>query len=199
MFVQVIKGKTSDPARLRSRGERWRDEVRPGAVGYLGGTGGISDDGTFILFARFEDEAAARANSDRAEQSAWWEETAGCFDGEPTFRESSDVRTLFGGGSDDAGFVQVMEGTVTDRAKADAFETEEMLEQLRAARPDLLGGIRVWFDGGAFAELAYFTNEAQARKGESSTEFSEPQQDFMDLYGEMSFTDIREPILIPPA
>ena len=54
MFVQVIKGTTNDPAALRSRSDRWRDEVRPGATGFLGSTGGVTDDGTFILFARFD-------------------------------------------------------------------------------------------------------------------------------------------------
>ncbi len=135
MFVQVIKGRTNDPNRLRSQNDRWREEVRPGAAGFLGSTGGIADDGTVIFFARFADEAAARANSNRAEQGAWWEETMGCFDGDPTFRESSDTRMLFDGGSDDAGFVQLMEGTVSDRAKADAFETPEMIERLRARVP----------------------------------------------------------------
>ena len=198
MFVQVIKGRTNDPARLRSQNDRWREEVRPGAAGFRGSTGGIADDGTVIFFARFADEAAARANSNRAEQGAWWEETMGCFDGEPTFRESSDTRLLFDGGSDDAGFVQVMEGTAADRAKVDAFETSELMDQLRTARPDLIGGIRVWFEGGAFAELAYFTSEEAARQGESSNDFA-GQQEYMDLYTDMTFTDIREPILTPPA
>src|SRR5262245_48724915 len=123
MFVQVIKGHTNDPEGFARQGERWQEEVRPGAVGYLGTTGGIAEDGTFIVFARFADEAAARANSDRPEQGAWWEETSKYVDGEASFRESSDVDTLFDGGSDKAGFVQVMEGTVTDRAKAKALET----------------------------------------------------------------------------
>lgn len=198
MFVQVMKGKTSDPAKLRSQAERWQSEVRPGAVGFLGGTGGIADDGTFVLFARFADEAAARANSNRAEQNAWWEETVSCFEGEPTFRESSDIRLLLDGGSDEAGFVQVMEGRAVDRAKAEAFETPELLEQLRAARPELLGGIRAWFDGGAFAEVVYFTSEESARKGESSSDFAEPQQEYQDLYQDTTFIDLRDPILNRP-
>jgi hypothetical protein len=195
MFTQVIKGRTSDPAGLRRQSERWREEVRPGAIGFLGSTVGIADDGTFIAFARFADAASAQANSDRPEQSAWWEETKKYFDGEPTFRESSDITTLFDGGSDQAGFVQVMEGTVTDRARADALETGEMLEQLRAARPDLIGAVRVWFAGGAFAEAAYFTSEEDARRGESSTDFSGPEQEFAKLYGEMTYIDLRDPLL----
>jgi hypothetical protein len=198
MFVQVIKGKTADAEGLRRQGERWREEVQPGAIGFLGSTVGIADDGTFVAIARFADEASARANGDRPEQSAWWAETAKCFDGEPTFRESSDVSTLFEGGSDSAGFVQVMEGTVTDRARAEALESPEMLAGLRAARPDLIGALRVWFPGGAFVDTAYFTSEADARKGESSGDFEGPGEEFAEVFGEMTYTDLRDPILTSP-
>lgn len=194
MFVQVIKGRTNDPEGLRRQLDRWRSDLKPGAVGFLGSTGGIADDGTVILFARFEDAKKAQANSNRPEQGEWWSETSKYFASEPTFRESTDTTPLFDGGSNDAGFVQVMEGTVVDRAKADAFETPEMLEQLRAARPDLLGGLRVWFDGGEFAEVAYFTSEADARKGESSDEFAGPSADYMALFSEMNFIDLRDPL-----
>jgi len=154
MFVQVITGRTNDSTGLSHQLERWRDELKPGAVGFLGSTVGIADDGTFVAFVRFADEAAAKANSDRPEQDAWWQSAAKYFDGEPTFRESSDISTRFEGGSNRAGFVQVMEATVTDRARAEAMETPEMLDQLRAARPDLIGTVRVWFPEGAFAEAA---------------------------------------------
>jgi hypothetical protein len=198
MYVQVIKAKTSDPDGLRRHMDRWRDEVRPGAIGNLGGTAGITDDGTVVVFARFADKASAEANAQRPEQAAWYDEATKFFDGAPSFRESSDVDILLEGGSDDAGFVQVMEGTVTDRARAQALETPEMLEQLRAARPDLIGSLRVWFDDGTFAEAAYFTSEEDARKGESSSEFSGPQQEYMSLFPDMKFTDLRDPMLTGP-
>jgi hypothetical protein len=199
MFVQVIKGRTNDAAALRARGDGWRDEVRPGATGYLGGTFGIAEDGTFLILARFADEAAAKANSDRPEQSAWWEGTAPLIDGEATFRESSDVATMLDGGSDQAGFVQVMEGQVADRAKAEAFETPEMEAQLHAARPDLLGSVRVWFPDDSFVEAAYFTSEDDARKGEASADFAGPQEEYMALFGDMTFLDLRDPQLTGPA
>jgi quinol monooxygenase YgiN len=197
MFVQVIKGKTRDAAAMRKRSESWREELRPGAKGFLGSTVGVADDGTFIVFARFADEAAARANSDRPEQAAWWAETAKLIDGEPEFRESSDVTLMLDGGSDDAGFVQVMEGTV-DRTKAEAMETPEMLQQLRAARPDLIGSVRVWFSDGAFVEAAYFTSEEEARKGEASSDFEGPAEEFNALFGNMTFIDLREPMFTSP-
>jgi hypothetical protein len=198
MFVQVIKGHTRDAAAMRRQHERWRDEVRPGAVGFMGGTAGVADDGTVIVFARFADRASAQANSERPEQGKWWAETAKVLDGEPSFRESNDITTTFDGGSDGAGFVQIMEGSVTDRVKAEAMETPELLEQLRAARPDLLGGVRVWFDDGSFVEAAYFTSEEDARKGEASSEFTGPGEEFAAVYGEMTFIDLRNPLLISP-
>lgn len=195
MFVQVIKGRTNDRAGVRRQNSRWNDELRPGATGFLGSTVGVTDDGTFFAFARFADDVAAKANSARAEQGTWWEETATLFEGEPTFFESSDVTLLFDGGSDSARFVQVMEGSVKERARAEALQTGEMMEQLRAARPDLMGSVRVWLPGGKFVEAAYFTGEGDARKGETSADFSGPQKAYMDLFGEMTFFDLRDPLI----
>ena len=198
MFVQIIKGNTSDRPGVRRQNARWSEDLLPGATGFLGSTVGVTDDGTFFAFARFVDDVAAKANSARAEQSAWWAETAKLFDGEPTFFESSDTSLLFDGGSDSARFVQVMEGSVKDRARAEAFETTEMTEQLHAARPDLMGSLRVWLAGGKFIEAAYFTGEDEARKGETSADFSGPQQAYTDLFGEMTFYDLREPLIASP-
>lgn len=195
MFVQVIKGHTSDPAGLRRQLEQWRTDLKPTAVGFEGSTVGIAEDGTFIALARFTDADSAQTNSERPEQGAWWEETAKYLDGEPTFRESSDTAMLFDGGAQNAEFVQVMEGAVTDRGKAEAMETPEMLQQLRAARPDLLGSHRVWLDDGTYVEAAYFTNEADAREGEQSMDFTGTQQEYMELFGEPTFTDLREAMI----
>lgn len=194
MFVQVLKGMAADREGLLRQGRRWADEVRPGAIGFLGSTIGVADDGTFVLVARFDDAAAAAANSERPEQAAWWTDFERCLSGEPRFSDSEDVDLLFDGGSDDAGFVQVMESTVTDRAKAEAMDSPEMLEQLRKARPDLLGGLRVWLDGGRCIEVAYFTSEADARAGEASAEFAAPMDDFSSVFQDVTYTDLREPI-----
>jgi hypothetical protein len=195
MFVQVIKGHTSDPAGLRAQMDRWPVELKPGAVGFEGSTAGIADDGTFIVLARFRDAAAAQANSERPEQGEWWAATEKYLDGETTFRDSTDITTLFEGGSNEAGFVQIMEGSVKDRAKAEAFESPEMLDQLRKARPDLIGGLRVWFPDDSFVDAAYFTSEAAARSGESSEEFAGPMEEYTSLFSEMTYLDLRDPLL----
>jgi hypothetical protein len=194
MFVQIIKGRTKDAAAMRAQGERWAAEVKPGAIGHVGGTFGVADDGTFVVVARFEDEASARANSERPEQAAWWSGVEPLLDGPAGFRESSDIRLLFDGPSSAAGFVQVMEGTVPDRAKAEATDNAELEAQLKEARPDLLGGLRAWFDGGDYVEVAYFTSEDEARKGESSGDFEGPQAEFTAAFGEPTYTDLRNPL-----
>ncbi|HEX4979896.1 MAG TPA: hypothetical protein VFV35_07520 [Acidimicrobiales bacterium] len=195
MFVQVITGRTTDPEGLWGQLLRWRAELRPGAAGFEGSTAGVAADGRVVIVARFADAASAEANSSRPEQGDWWNETARYFEGAPTFRESTDAVSLLGGGSDRAGFVQVMEGTVKDRARAEALETSEMMDQLRAARPDLLGIHRVWFADGGYVEVAYFTSEEEARRGEASPEFGAPQQEYLDAFGPQSFVDLPEPLL----
>src|SRR5687767_6429268 len=123
MFVQVIQGKAKDPAGLKKQWERWDQELKPQATGYLGGTAGVTADGEFIALARFESEQAAKSNSDNTEQSKWWEETSPYLD-DVLFHDCTEVALSKGGGSDDAGFVQVMQGKVTDVAKAKELESK---------------------------------------------------------------------------
>lgn len=167
MFVQVMHGKTSDPEALHRRLEVWEAELMPGAVGYLGSTGGCTSNGDCILIARFEDREAARRNSDRPEQGAWWAETEKCFDGPVTFHDTEDVDLMTHGGVDSARFVQVMDGHVTDEARAKALErdSDDMLTQLR---PDLLGALTAYYGDDEFTEVAYFTTEGAARDGEAA-------------------------------
>jgi hypothetical protein len=193
MFVQVIKGRTKDAAGVRAHLDTWAAEVRPGATGLVGGTSGVADDGTVIGIVRFEDQAAAQANSDRPEQGEWWKGMEALLDGEATFRESTDTSALFDGPDQSATFVQIMEGVVPDRAKAEAAESPEMMAQLKQARPDLLGGLRIWFDGGAYVEAAYFTSEDDARKGETSSEFEPTQEEYGAMFGDVTYTDLRNP------
>jgi hypothetical protein len=196
MFVQVIKGKTNDAEGFNRQGEAWQTDVKPSAKGYVGSTAGVADDGTFVVLARFADEASARENNDNPAQQAWYEGFSKLVDGEPTFRESSDVEIAFDRGCDNATFVQIMEGTA-DRAKVKEFETDENLEQLKAARPDLLGMIRVWLDGGAYVQAAYFTREEEARTNEANRteESARLNEQFGALFSDMTFTDLKSPAL----
>jgi hypothetical protein len=164
MFVQVIEGRVSDREGLHRQMDKWEKDLRPGATGFLGSTSGVTDDGYGIAFARFESAAAAKANSERPEQGAWWSETAKCYSGDVTFTDSEDVEMFLGGGSNDAGFVQVMRGTA-DRDQLHAIDAG--FENVAADwRPDLIGGLRVWTAPDRYVEANYFTSEADAREGE---------------------------------
>ena len=119
MFAQVIKGKVSDPEAVKAATEQWVRELGPKADGWLGSTGGTTDDGRYVTVVRFESEDAARRNSDRPEQGRWWAETEKLFDGGATFQDSTDVTLDLQGDPDTAGFVQIMQGRGTDPERAE--------------------------------------------------------------------------------
>ncbi len=200
MFIQVIQGRAKDAEALLKQMDRWDQDVKPGAQGFLGSTAGVTEDGQFFAAARFESEDAARANSDRAEQSEWWEETAQYFDGEPTFTEYTDVETSLRGGSDDAGFVQAMQGRSNNPERARELE-KEFEEIAPKVRPDLIGGVTAWADDGSFTSINYFTSEAEARAGESQdipSDAQESMKEWGSLFGEIRFIDLKDPWFSSP-
>jgi hypothetical protein len=197
MFIQVIQGKTSDAEGLRRQFDRWQDEVKPVAAGYLGTTAGITEDGTVFVLARFESEEAARANSGRPEQDAWWSETAKYFEGTPSFKDYTDVDVTQGGGSNDAGFVQIMQGRVRDAARVREMEAEFM-PKMAEMRPDVIGSVRGW-DGNSFTQALYFTSEAEARAGEKrmgdAGGAEEGFTEYMSQLESIDYLDLKDPIL----
>jgi hypothetical protein len=196
MFVQVIEGRVADRETLRRQMERWESDVRAGAKGFLGSTAGVTDDDRAVVLARFESAEAARANSDRTEQSQWWEETEKCFTGDVTFSDSDDVDVLMAGGSNEAGFVQVMKG----RGSRDRIRQMDQLfeEHAPSFRPDVIGGIRVWTAPDSYVQATYFTNEAAARQAESKeppADLAEAMSEFQELMADVEFLDLRDPSL----
>jgi hypothetical protein len=197
MFVQAFEGRVGDRDGLRRQLDRWTSELRPGADGFLGSTAGVTDDNEAIVFARFETPAHAARNSARPEQGRWWAETERCFEGDVRFTESDEIDTFLGGGSDDAGFVQVMKGHDLDRDRVHALD--EQFEALGASfRPDLLGGFRMWNGTDSYIEVAYFTSEAEARQGEAKDpppELAAQMGDFEAMMANLEFVDLRDPWL----
>jgi hypothetical protein len=195
MFIQVIQGKVKDAGLLERQIESWRRDIKPGAKGYLGSTSGITPDGRGINLARFESEAAAKANSERLEQGRWWSETAEAFAGDPTFYNCGEVDTMFGGGSNDARFVQIIQARAKDPDQMRARRAE-MEKRLRERRPDILGMVIAWHGDGGFTQAVYFTSEAEARGGEKETEQDQLRQEFMSLMeGPPTFFDLTRPDL----
>jgi hypothetical protein len=200
MFIQVIQGKAGDAAALRRNMDRWTAELMPGAAGFLGSTAGFTEDGTFIALARFESEEAAQANSDRPEQGAWWAETEKCFDGEVTFLNCTNVQQMLAGGSDEAGFVQIMKGHSDDVARMHELFLRHSAD-LKQGRPEVIGGLFTELDDGGYVDVMYFESEAAAREGEQKEMPSEVRADVeegMRLQGDVTYFDLHEPILISP-
>lgn len=198
MFVQVIQGKTSHVEQLRAAVDTWRRDVASGATGWLGSTGGVTDDGRFIVLARFESEDAARRNSDRPEQDQWWSETARLLDGDATFRDSTDVTVDLNGDLDRAGFVQVMQGRSSDPDRAKELMSQDS-DEWAEFRPEVLGSVAVVHEAGAYTVAIYFTSEAEAREGERKEPPAEiaaqmAEMDTLNI-GEPEFFDLREPWL----
>jgi hypothetical protein len=191
VFIQVIQGKTSQPDELRTLAESWQDEGRVGSVGYLGGTYGVTDDGTFLGIVRFTSREDAMANSARPETNAFAEKMGALMSGPVEFHDCGDVTQFLDGGSDDAGFVQVISGHLDDPAplKAMADDTGD----LRAMRPEIIGGTLAISDGGRFFQTVYFTDEASARKGEQIEPPEEIRGSLEAMMADATFYDLRRP------
>ena len=164
MFIQIIQGRCTRQDEMHALADEWREQLATGADGWLGGTYGFTDDGMFLGVVRFEDRATAMANSDRPEQGEWAAKMAEVMDGPMEFHDCDDVTLLFDGGSDDAGFVQIIRGRVDDPSRLKAMMTDTTA--LHEARPDILGGTLAIEDDGSFIETIAFTSEDEAREGE---------------------------------
>ncbi|HSK33756.1 MAG TPA: hypothetical protein VK903_09745 [Propionicimonas sp.] len=201
MFVQVFTAKVRDAAAVRAILEAWPAGPGRNAKGWLGSTEGITDDGRLVVLARFESEDAARANSERPEQGAWWESLAANLDGEASFFESSDVDVDLVGDPDTAGFVQVMRGRVSDPARARQLATDDSGAWARY-RPDIVGSIMLTHGDGEYVMAIYFTSEAEARVGEKSEppdELSATIEEMSALeVGEVTYFDLRDPWVSSP-
>lgn len=199
MVVQVIQGQVSDATAIRAAIDRWVDELASGATGWLGLTGGVTDDGQCLMLARFESEEAARRNSDRPEQGRWWSEIEDVFTGEPTFRDTSDVVGDVVGDPDQAGFVQIMQGKGTDPQRAQEIMSRDS-DQWAAFRPDILGSLSASHEGGEYTMALYFTSEAAAREGERKEpppELKAQMEEMQQLsVGEPAFFDLKQPWLV---
>lgn len=193
MFIQLIQGKCTREEEMRAAADRWREDCAPGAEGWLGGTYGFTDDHMFVGVVRFESEELAMRNSDRPEQTAWWEATELLFDEPPEFHNSHDVMLMMDGGSDDAGFVQVIRGTIDNPEQMHTM-IDQMSSMLHEARPEILGATIAIEDDGSFTETVAFTDEAAAREGERK-EMSAEAREMMERMPmhDLTYMDLHHP------
>jgi hypothetical protein len=198
MFVQIIQGHVADAEELKAALDRWARELAPGSIGWLGTTAGVAADDTFIALVRFESEAAARRNSERPEQHQWWMETAKLFAGDVTFHDCPDALTFLDGGSDEAGFVQVIQarGDAPDQMQQ---RMEQQSDELRQIRPDVIGGLFTRQGDREFTQAIYFTSEEAARQGERDERFQQRYtEEIAPQFEQIRYFDLRRPWLYSP-
>jgi hypothetical protein len=193
MFVQVIRAHVTDESGLKTQWKRWVTDIKPGAIGFLGSTAGVADDGTLIAMARFASEDDARRNGMRDEQTQWWLDTAKCLDGDIEFQDCTRTDQWNKGGSDSARFVQIRQGVSSDPARLRDLYVNQQPVRMGPVRPEVLGGLFAWHGDNGFTVSAYFTSEAAARGGESLDEFKPFFDDMNAVMQDMIYLDLRDP------
>lgn len=192
MFIQVLRGRAIDRDGVMRQLDRWKAELSPTAEGWLGCTAGITDDGRFIGSFRFESQELAQRNSDRPEQTAWWNEFSKYLD-TPRFWDCTLVEQHKNGGSDEAGFVQVIQTRVV---KPEEFR-ETVKSMAASPRDDVIGSLVAW-QGSRFNEFVYFTSEEEARKGEKSNYQQVALEKIWPRTEDIEYFDLRKPWFASP-
>jgi hypothetical protein len=170
----------------------WRNELSSGAQGWLGGTYGFTDDDMFVGVVRFDSRESAMANSGRPEQDAWASRMMELFDGPVEFHDCDDVTLLLDGGSDSAGFVQVIRGRVDDPDRLRSMMTTDT-DSLHQMRPEIIGGTLAIEPDGTFTETVAFTSEDAARRGEQLEPPPEVRSDLEYAMADAEFYDLHHP------
>jgi len=225
MHVQVIQGHVFDRMDVHDAFDRWVRDLAPGAEGWLGTTAGVTADHMFVMLTEFESTEAARRNSHRPEQHEWWTEISKLFTSDVAFRDCPVTGMVLGGPSIDAGFVQIVQGRVSDHARAWApggrsvgsrpavgparIALAPAVVQLALGhveprlRPDFIGAVEA-FDptDDTLTEAAYFTSESAAREGERKplpAEAAALMQEWQALLEDVRYYDLPEPWLYLPS
>jgi hypothetical protein len=119
----------------------------------------------------------------------------GHFSGPVTFHDCADVTLLLDGGSDQAGFVQVIQGRTKDPAKLRAL-VEKTAPLLMRYRPDVFGATIAIDADGFVTQTVGFTSEAEARQAESR-DLPDEVKEMMDVQQELlqdvRFLDLHHP------
>jgi hypothetical protein len=202
MFIRVIQGRATNPPGIRRDLGRWQRQLAADADGWLGSTAGITEDGWSITVVRFASEAHARRNSDRSEQREWWRDASQHL-ARVVFHDASKVHTYRDGGSDQAGFVQIIQGH-TDHMERMVSLGRDQEEVLAREAPHILGvTVAEHADRpGDFTQIVYFTSEQDARSYDQDApiEEDEPaQEERRSLMTNLRSFDLRDPQLLSPS
>ena len=106
---------------------------------------------------------------------------------------------MLDGGSDGAGFVQIMEGRSPDLARMEQIMASTQ-DRLHQERPEIIGGLVCDAGGGQYVQAVYFTSEAEARAHESMPipdDVREIVEEEFRLMGEdIRYLDLHRPLLV---
>src|SRR5262245_23900412 len=189
MLLQVIHGRVPDRAAMRAQHERWLADIGSNTPGWLGSTAGITEDDRFICLSRFSSVEALARLSARSDHREWWASTERLFLGPVVATEFVDAVLMLEGGSDGAGFVQVVQGRTTDPERLRSLE-KELLRVLPDGRSDIIGGLAAVGPAGRFVRVLYFSSEELARAGEHGEQLPEIEEimfEMRELTGEPTY------------
>ena len=201
MFIQITQGRATNPPGIRRDLGRWHRQLAADADGWLGSTTGITEDGWSITVVRFASEAQARRNSDRPEQREWWRDASQHL-ARVVFHDAPKVHTYRDGGSDQAGFVQVIQGHSDDLERMASLARDQ--EQVLAREAPHILGVTVAEHAdrpGDFTQIMYFTSEQDARSYDQGAieEDAPAQQERRGLMTNLRSFDLRDPQLLSPS
>ena len=162
--------------------------------GWLGGTYGFTDDDRFLGIVRFDSGSACKDAAGTSEAATMWAGAEALFDGRCEIHESEDVSMMLDGGSDSAGFVQVMRGRVGDADTLRHITSDtQMTSMLHEARPEIIGATLAMEPDGTFLETIAFTDEDSARKGEQLDMPQEVRDQLMAAMTDVEYLDLHQP------
>jgi hypothetical protein len=186
MFLQVYRGRVSDPAATHAALDRWSGSL---GSGWQGTTAGVTEEGQSVTLVRYDSADAAVPTGARR---TWWTEMCGLSSEPMTCQDCVQVMTQLRGDAPDAAFVQVIQGRISDLdrlqqvlADASSWQTE--------VRTDLIGGYLGLHGDGGFTQAAYFT------AGDGGPD--QPPVDTRELdelVGDLAFFDLWQPWAYSP-
>jgi len=162
VFVDVIKGSTSNPDATRRQIGEWVTRIAPHLSGWRGTTAGVTADGTFVAMTRIDADATPGMARDQ-----WPSATPALLAGDRSSLVYDKVTLLDEKGNiGGAGFVQLVFGAVHDSVRADEY-LKEFDSAYAPLRPDCIGRLMARRDDGQFVGVFYFTSEQDARTAEA--------------------------------
>lgn len=145
-----------------------------------------------VAVARFVSQGHARVTGSLPDQQAWCAEVSKAFDDGIVVRGCPVVDVLLDGGSDEAGFVQVVQGRAVDRHDM-RHRLHDFAVEVRQLRTDVIGATVAWDGDRRFTQTTYFTSEPDARRGEMIFQRSPLFGRFMSMTdGELDFYDLED-------